>query len=93
MIIISPLAVDDIEGISSDIASSNHDAAIQWLDRLEEILQLFHEHPEVGELREGFGVPGCRSFSYGMYVIFFRRRGDDVEIARVVHGRRDLSNL
>ena len=47
----------------------------------------------MGEVRPGFGVPGCRSFSVGNYVIFFRPIDDGIEIARVIHGSRDMRNL
>jgi toxin ParE1/3/4 len=50
-------------------------------------------HPQMGEERPGFGVPGCRSFSVGNYVIFFRPIAGGIEVARIVHGSRDLSNL
>jgi toxin ParE1/3/4 len=51
------------------------------------------QHPLTGESRPGFGVAGCRSVSVGMYVIFFRLTPDGLEIARILHGSRDLGNL
>jgi toxin ParE1/3/4 len=47
----------------------------------------------MGELREGFGVPGCRSFSVGNYAIFFRPVEGGIEVARIIHGSRDMRNL
>jgi hypothetical protein len=47
----------------------------------------------MGEIREGFGVLGCRSFSVGNYVIFFRPIDSGIEVARVIHGSRDKRNI
>ncbi|MFG0291282.1 MAG: type II toxin-antitoxin system RelE/ParE family toxin [Rhodopirellula sp. JB044] len=47
----------------------------------------------MGEERRGFGVPGCRSFSFGSYVIFFHAIEDGIEVARVIHGSRDMRNI
>ena len=55
--------------------------------------QILAENPQVGEVREGFGVPGCRSFSVGNYVVFFRPVDDGIEVSRVIHGSRDMRNI
>ena len=44
----------------------------------------------MGEPRRIFGIPGCQSFSVGSYVIFFRRVEIGIEVARVIHGSRDV---
>ena len=51
------------------------------------------EQPEMGEERKGFGVLGCRSFAVGTYVVFYRAIEGGIQVARVVHGSRDLDNL
>jgi toxin ParE1/3/4 len=38
-------------------------------------------------------VPGCRSFSVGNYVVFFRPIKNGIEVARIVHGSRDFRGL
>jgi toxin ParE1/3/4 len=50
-------------------------------------------HPMAAEERPEFGVPGCRSFSVGNYVVFFRPLENGIEVARIVHGSRDLRSL
>lgn len=40
-----------------------------------------------------FSAAGCRSVAIGVYVIFFRPTNTGVEIARVLHGSRDLGTL
>ena len=93
MVAISPSAEVDIEGINSGIASDNVAAAEKWLDGIQGIFEMLDAHPDVGEYRSEFSVQGCRSFTFGRYVIFFRRVTGGVEIARVIHGSRDLGNI
>ncbi len=90
MVILSPAAEDDLVGIASEIAEHVSQVSLRWTLRIRETFDMSAEHPEV---REGFGVPGCRSFTFGSYVIFFRAVSSGIEIARVVHGNRDLRNL
>jgi toxin ParE1/3/4 len=80
----------DIAGICEYIADRNVEAAVKMLDRIEETCQMLAENPEVGELREGFGVPGCRSFTVSRYVVFFRPNGNGVDVARILDASRDL---
>ncbi|MFN9446997.1 MAG: type II toxin-antitoxin system RelE/ParE family toxin, partial [Pirellulaceae bacterium] len=49
--------------------------------------------PTLGEARTEFGVSGCRSFSVCHYVIFFRPKEEGIEVARIIHGSRDLRSL
>ncbi len=93
MVILSPAAEEDLAGIASEIAEHRPQVALRWTMRIREIFDMLAEHPEVGEVRDGFGVSGCRSFKLGNYVIFFRAVNSGIEIARVVHGNRDLQNL
>ena len=93
MVVISPSAEADLRGIKADIASDKPSAAIKWLDGIHKTFDMIDTHPEVGEHRMEFSVKGCRSLTYGRYVIFFRRSVAAVEIARVIHGSRDLRNI
>ena len=83
----------DLLDIAAFIAQDNPVAAREWLAAVRDRCQLLAEHPMTGELRQGFGVAGCRSVTVGMYVIFFRPSRDGVEIARILHGSRDLGTL
>jgi toxin ParE1/3/4 len=54
---------------------------------------LLSRFPQAGRMRdEDFGA-GVRSFPVGEYVILYCIDGADVQILRVVHGRRDLEGL
>lgn len=83
-------AAADLLDIAAFIARDNPSAAREWLSAVHDRCQSLARHPHSGELRPGFGVAGCRSVTVGVYVIFFRPGDDGVEIARVLHGSRDL---
>ncbi len=57
------------------------------------VFEMLDRHPDVGDYRTEFGIQGCRSFTFRKYVIFFRRLSEGTEIARVIHGSRDIQNL
>ena len=83
----------DLLAIVEFIAQDNPNAAREWLRSIRERSDLLAQQPLTGESRPGFGVAGCRSVSVGVYVIFFRPMPGGVEIARILHGSRDLGNL
>jgi toxin ParE1/3/4 len=83
----------DLLAIVEFIAQDNPSAAREWLQAIRERCDLLARHPLTGESRPGFGVAGCRSVSVGVYVIFFRSTPNGLEIARILHGSRDLGNL
>jgi toxin ParE1/3/4 len=88
--VLSDDAEADIAGIAEYIAERNLAAAIGLLDRIESTCQMLAENPGLGEVRKGFGVPGCRSFTVSRYVIFFRPSDVGVDIARILDASRDL---
>lgn len=80
----------DLLDIAEFIARDNPIAAREWVDAVRQRCHLLSQHPLMGESRPGFGVAGCRSISVGLYAIFFRPSASGVEIARILHGSRDL---
>jgi toxin ParE1/3/4 len=58
-------ADEDLVGIADFIARDKPEAARRWIQRIREVCETLATQPEMGELRQGFGVPGCRSFSVG----------------------------
>ena len=92
-VVYAPEAENDISGIVDVIARDDPGAARNWLTKLRETCDTLATQPGVGEMRTDLGVPGCRSFSIGNYVVFFRAAQDRVEVARVIHGSRDLRNM
>ena len=88
--VLSVEAESDIAGISEYIAARSVAAAIKILDRIEQTCQTLAENPELGEVRKGFGVPGCRSFTVSRYVVFYRPNANGIDVARILDASRDL---
>jgi toxin ParE1/3/4 len=86
---LSALAEQDLDEIWSYVAE---DASLTTADRLiDDIVHRFEllaEQPEMGRARPEFGRD-VRSFAVENYVIYYRHEGDDVLVARILHGRRD----
>ncbi len=91
-VVYAPEADDDLESIVDYIAHDKPAAAREWLAQIRETCETLATHPAMGEERDGFGVPGCRSFSVGQYVVFFRAIRGGIEVSRVIHGSRDMPN-
>lgn len=92
-IVYSVAANEDLSDIAGYIARDKPSAARRWVRTIREKCSILAQHPMRGEERPGFGVPGCRCFSVGNYVVFFRPIEDGIEVARIVHGSRDLHNF
>jgi toxin ParE1/3/4 len=89
---ISSLARLDLDDIHDYIARDNPDAAKRWLRKTMDEFSRLAKNPICGEARDDIR-PGVRSVSHGNYVIFFRSRDKHLEIARVLHGARDIEGL
>lgn len=87
-----PEARRDLADIFHYIAEHDPAAADRMLDRIYEAAARLGSYPKSGRERPEVG-DGARSLVVGQYLIFHRVRPDSVEIARVVHGARDLTGL
>jgi toxin ParE1/3/4 len=86
------LAERDLDEIADYIADHNPSAAVRILEYLLEKFLLLSQNPLLGELRADLPKkPRC--FSAGNYAIFYQPTSNGIEIARVVHGARDLGSL
>lgn len=92
-VVYAPEAENDISHIVDVIARDNPNAARNWLTKLRGTCDTLSTQPNIGEMRADLGVRGCRSFSFGNYVLFFRAVENGIEVARVIHGSRDLRNM
>ncbi|MBC7634575.1 MAG: type II toxin-antitoxin system RelE/ParE family toxin [Acetobacteraceae bacterium] len=85
-------AEDDLIEIWLHIAADNPTAADQMLDRLSLAEQHLTHHPALGPARSDI-APEMRMYIVGHYLLLYRQIADGVEIVRVTHGARDISNL
>jgi len=89
---VSDAAKSDLEEIWFYIARDNPDAADKFVRVLVSRFPTLASMPDLGRKREELS-PRLRSFPVGRYVIFYRPIEKGVEIARVLHGARDLPPL
>jgi toxin ParE1/3/4 len=85
-------AEEDLIEIWTYIAQDNINAADSVLDDIEARFLALAAHPLMGPLRPDI-APELRYFVSGKYLILYRTVPDGIQIVRVVHGARDLSNL
>ena len=89
---ITELAESDLTKIWAFIARFDPLAADRFLDTLRARCQKLADAPERGRLRDDF-APGLRSHRVKDYFIYYFITVEGIEIARVVHGARDLPKL
>jgi plasmid stabilization system protein ParE len=64
-------------------------AAEQFAEQFEKICELLPRHPEVGSHRDDLN-PGVCSVLIQRYVMFYRRRGNSVEVLRILRAGIDV---
>ena len=91
-----PAADADIDDIAAYIAHDSMDAALRFLDAIDDTLRLIREHPKRQALY-GFrnerlhDVRRRAVIGFPKFLIFYRVSGRVVEVIRVLHGARDLT--
>ncbi len=88
----SARAEQDLLEIWLYIAAENPAAADRQLDRFEAAFTSLARNPELGPARPDL-APAMRYYVVGRYLILYQQNGASVEIVRVVHGARYLSDL
>jgi len=86
---ISEEARRDLLGIWSYVAEDSETAADALLSKLYDHLELLGKSVFMGRRREDLRS-GYRSIAVEQYIVIYRVAGEDVEIAHVIHGKRDL---
>jgi toxin ParE1/3/4 len=92
-VIFAPLAVQDLDEIWDYIARDDVEAANGVIDRITEVCQMLATQPEMGLRRPEFAGGNLRSFVVGNFIVFYRPVANGIEVARVVHGSRDIGRL
>ena len=85
----SPQYEHDIEAIWLHIAASDRDAADSAITAIERTIARLADFPGMG-LACPHLAPDLRRVLWKEYIVFYRWRGDHVELARVLHGRRKI---
>ena len=88
----TPRAQADLEAILEELESKSTPAAERFAASVDRKCQALGRIPELGRARDEI-LLGLRSTPVGKYVLFYRLRGEVVEVLRIVHGRRDLGRI
>jgi toxin ParE1/3/4 len=88
-VVLSELAETDLTDIWVFVAGDDSQAADRLLSRICEKCRLLARSPKAGRKRPELNR-SIRSFPVGNYVIFYRESAIGIEVARVLHGRRDI---
>lgn len=90
---LAELARNDLAEIHRYIATDSVSAADRLLTRLFHTFGVLATHPELGTTRREYKGGNLRSFAVDNYVIFYRLAGTTIDVARVLHGARDIDSL
>jgi len=89
---LSEQAEDDLAEIWAFIAIDNVRAAEQTVAKIRSASQLLSEFPGMGPQRPEIRR-GLRSFPVGNYIIFYRPATHGIDVARIVHGKRNVKRI
>jgi toxin ParE1/3/4 len=85
-------ARNDVLDIWEYIAADNATAADKLIRRLDEVVRLPSEQPEVGSPQNKYRV-GLRCMPVGNYLIFYDQIPGAIRILRILHGARGWEDL
>ena len=91
-LIISPEAETDLLEIWFYIAQDSPVNADRFLDKLEEKSLKLCEFSDIGLDRPEL-AEGLKSFPFDHYMLYYRPTSAGIELARVLHGSRDINTL
>ena len=87
---VTDLAEKDLLDIWSYIsAKANPAAAESMLDRIEKRFPFLARNPYAGREQDEISL-GIRSFPVGPYLIFYESSPEEIRVARILHGARDI---
>jgi len=88
----SRAALSDFDAIYDYISRDNPRAAAQVLRSLDRSIQLLSDQPKLGKIFRHRRLR-LRLLTHGDYLVFYRERPGVIEIVRVIHGRRNISDI
>ena len=91
-VFVSPRAEADLQEIWLTIALDNQRAADGVLRRIAAKLDRLARFPEMGVQRPEI-APSARMLVEGNYLILYEEMPEGVEVVRILHGARDLTDL
>lgn len=91
-VVVSEIAETDLIDIWVDVARDDQAAADRLIEQIHKKFRLLAATPKMGRLRPELDE-SIRSFVVAQYVIFYRKRTKGIDVARVLHGHRDIQSV
>lgn len=91
--VLTPAAEGDLLKIIEYLEGDNPNAVLKVVDALDDAMQRLAESPGMGHVRQDLTDEDVRFWSVFKYLIVYRPDTKPLEIARVLHGRRDVKRL
>ncbi len=90
-----PIAQKDLEEILEYIQTDNPDAALNFLDQIDEAVSQLANFPFMGSIPKDFRLQylNYRMLVVESYLVFYVVNDDTVEIQRILHGKRKYNFL
>lgn len=83
-------AIDDLTGIRDCIARGSEFYAADFIRRILQTVRKLEQFPELGRIIPEIQDPAGRELIFQNYRILYRLKPDRIDIAAVIHGRRDI---
>jgi len=88
----------DLVELSQYISNDNFDAALRFLDAAKRTFNFLATNPESGQVcrfadPESAGLRVWPMDGFRNYLIYYRPTSDGVDVARVLHGARDVEAI
>lgn len=86
----------DLQAVYRYLRASDETVAVRFLEAAYDTFEFIAENPLIGRARPEFDHADLRSWrvtGFRSYIIFYRPMADRVQIWRVLHGARDLSQI
>ncbi len=83
-------AIDDLTGIQDYIAKGSEYYAAEFIQRILQTVQKLEQFPELGRIIPEIEDRSGRELIFQNYRILYRLKPDRIDIAAVIHGRRDI---
>ena len=88
----SPASEEDLIDIWLYVAEDQPVNADRLLDRLQEVMIKLAEMSKMGVDRSEL-IEGLRSYPVGNYILYYRIKGDVLELVRVLSSSRDIDRI
>jgi toxin ParE1/3/4 len=85
-------AIQDLDDISTYMSDFSLDTATNFLDSFERKCEALTQFPQMGKIYEDLS-PYLRGVPIDGYIIFYRVVENNIEVIRVISGRRNLKKV